>query len=232
VRDDDVGWRTLTCEERDLLGVPFFAKPAHGYAGKGVVGDAREIRDVERCRSGFADSRYLLQRTVDIGRIGERPAYWRVIYVLGEIYLCWWHPETRVYEAAAQWEIKDHGLWPLFELGHLVAGATELECFSVEAARTPGGRYVLVDYVNDQIDLRAKSFCADGVPDEIVRQVAWRIVRKAEATQRLSHVDRESDLREEQFPSVRDRHREAGRAWPPERAEERPEIESEEVSAP
>jgi hypothetical protein len=215
VRHDEIGWRKLTDEERRGLVAPFFVKPAHGYGGSGVIADAHEIQDVQRCSARFPDSHYLLQRRVIIGDIGGQPCYWRVIFALGEMYICWWHPLTRIYTAATQWQIKDYGLWRLFELGNRLAEITGLRCFSVEIARATSGEYVLVDYVNDQIDLRPKSFFVDGVPDEIIRQIAWRIVRKAEESQRVRHVDRESDLQEEQFPSVRDRYRAAGQPWPP-----------------
>jgi len=41
---------------------------------------------------------------------------------------------------------------------------------------TPGGRFVIVDYVNDPIDLRLQSKAPDGVPNEIVRDIAARLV--------------------------------------------------------
>jgi hypothetical protein len=37
---------------------------------------------------------------------------------------------------------------------------------------TSAGLFVAVDYVNDQIDLRLKSNTYDGVPDEIVHNIA------------------------------------------------------------
>jgi hypothetical protein len=36
---------------------------------------------------------------------------------------------------------------------------------------TPDGRFVIVDYVNDPIDLRLQSKTFDGVPDDIVRDI-------------------------------------------------------------
>jgi hypothetical protein len=42
------------------------------------------------------------------------------------------------------------------------------------------GRWVAVDYVNDSCDLRLKSRHADGVPDEVVRQIAERIADSAQ----------------------------------------------------
>jgi len=48
--------------------------------------------------------------------------------------------------------------------------------FSTEIAYTPEGKFVVIDYVNDQIDLRLQSGSAEGVPDSVVHQVADRLV--------------------------------------------------------
>jgi len=41
---------------------------------------------------------------------------------------------------------------------------------------TPDGCFVIVDYVNDPIDLRPQSTSSDGVPDDIVKDIAERLV--------------------------------------------------------
>jgi hypothetical protein len=41
---------------------------------------------------------------------------------------------------------------------------------------TPCGRFVVVDYVNDGIDTRIQSKAVDGAPDEIMREIAQRLV--------------------------------------------------------
>jgi len=215
VRQEEADSRPLTDEERRGLGEPFFIKPCHGFGGRGVIGDAREVRDLHRAQAGFPDSHFLLQRRVEIGELAGHPAYWRVIYVLGEIHLCWWHPQNKSYRVVMQWQIEDFELWPLFELGQRLAAVTGLEFFSVEAARSPDHTYRLVDYVNEQIDLRPKSFSADGVPDELVRRIARRLVRFLEEQRPLWGVDRDQDCREERLLSIHERCRAAGRSWPP-----------------
>lgn len=213
VTPEEADNRTLTDAERHGLGETFFIKPCHGFGGKGVIGDAREIRDVHRSHAAFPDTHFLLQRRVEIGELAGQPAYWRVIYVLGEIHLCWWHPQTKSYRVAMQWQIEDFGLWPLFELGQRLATVTGLEFFSVEAARSPDNVYTLVDYVNEQIDLRPKSFFIDGVPDELVRRIARRITRFVEEQRPVWAGDRDQDSREERLLSIHERCRAAGRSW-------------------
>ena len=46
-----------------------------------------------------------------------------------------------------------------------------LHLFSTEIALTLEQHFVVVDYVNDQIDLRLQSDAPDGVPDQIVQRI-------------------------------------------------------------
>jgi hypothetical protein len=54
-----------------------------------------------------------------------------------------------------------------------------MEFFSTEIALTNGGRFVAVDYLNDECDLHAKSYWPDGPPDELVRRAAMLMVNRA-----------------------------------------------------
>ena len=40
---------------------------------------------------------------------------------------------------------------------------------------TPDGSFVIVDYVNDVLDLRLQSKTPDGVPDDIVHDIAEQL---------------------------------------------------------
>jgi hypothetical protein len=48
--------------------------------------------------------------------------------------------------------------------------------FSTEITITSDGRFLIVDYVNDPIDLRLQSKTFDGVPDDIVKDITERLV--------------------------------------------------------
>jgi len=56
-----------------------------------------------------------------------------------------------------------------------VARISRLDLFSTEIALTSDGTFVVVDFVNDQIDLRLRTKARDGVPDEIVRDITDRL---------------------------------------------------------
>jgi hypothetical protein len=49
----------------------------------------------------------------------------------------------------------------------------------IGAATTPPQKFVVIDYVNDQIDTRIQSKAVDGVPDEVMRNVAAQLAKLA-----------------------------------------------------
>ena len=61
-----------------------------------------------------------------------------------------------------------------------IAGICHLNFFSTEIVLDRECQLVAVDYVNDSCDLRLKSCHADGVPDEVVHQIAERIAEFAQ----------------------------------------------------
>ena len=69
----------------------------------------------------------------------------------------------------------------LYDLGVLrsmtaqIAGLCGLNIFSSEIALTANNHWVVVDYVNDPCDYRAKSMVTNGVPDTVVEVIAERI---------------------------------------------------------
>ena len=65
-------------------------------------------------------------------------------------------------------EIEKFGLKKLYQLTRSIHKITDLDFFSTEIALTNKNKFVVIDYVNDQCDMRLKSLHEDGVPDEIV----------------------------------------------------------------
>jgi hypothetical protein len=52
-----------------------------------------------------------------------------------------------------------------------------LDFFSTEIALDQAGRFIVIDYLNDICDMRLKSRHYDGVPDDIVHEIAGLIVK-------------------------------------------------------
>jgi hypothetical protein len=126
-------------------------------------------------RQAHPTDRYLLQAHIVPIQLDARPAWFRVIYCAGQVYPCWWDTTTHVYTPVTLEEADRHGLSPLSNITTRLARLCGLDFFSTEISLSSDGLFVLIDYVNDQIDLRLQSKAADGVPDAIVRDMAERL---------------------------------------------------------
>jgi len=157
------------------LGEKFTIKPAHGGGGEGVVTEATSPDQVQAARQEFPADFYLLQAHIVPAWKEGRPAWFRVLFCGGRVYPCWWDIGTHVYTPVTPAEEQAFGLTPLHQITEQIAAVCGLDMFSTEIAQTGEGLLVAVDYVNDQIDLRLKSNTYDGVPDEIVHDIAQRL---------------------------------------------------------
>jgi hypothetical protein len=162
------------------LGDSFTIKPAHGSGGEGVLTEATSLAQVLAARQEHPTDRYLVQAHIVPAQLGSRPAWFRVIYCAGRIHPCWWDPHTHVYTPVTFTEESRYCLSPLHDLTASIARLCGLDLFSTEISLTPNGLFVIIDYVNDQIDLRLQSKAMDGVPDEIVHDIVESLVELVE----------------------------------------------------
>jgi hypothetical protein len=58
-----------------------------------------------------------------------------------------------------------------------IADITKLNFFSTEIAMVDRETFVVIDYVNDQCDMRLKSRHQDGVPDDVVNEITFELAR-------------------------------------------------------
>jgi len=158
------------------LGESFTIKPAYGGGGDGVINEATTLSHVLIARQEFPTQRYLLQAQIIPARLGSRMAWFRVIYCAGKVYPCWWDNDTHIYTHVTSHEAACYNLGSLRTITISIAALCGLTLFSTEIAVTSDGRFVIVDYVNDPIDLRLQSKAFDGVPDDIVKDIAERLV--------------------------------------------------------
>jgi hypothetical protein len=165
----------IPCPDLSPLGTCFAIKPAHGGGGLGVITDATHWDQVLFARQEFPDDQYLLQATVTPCLLDGRPAWFRMIYCAGEIFGCWWDPATHIYTPLEAAEQECYGLQALNHIPPIMAGISRLELFSTEIAYTTEGRFLVIDYVNDPIDLRPKSKAPEAVPDQVLAGIASRL---------------------------------------------------------
>jgi hypothetical protein len=163
-----------------LLGGSFVIKPACEGGGNGVILEATSWEQVLAARQQYPNQKYLLQAHVATCNLDGRPAWFRVLVCDGAVYPCWWDQHTHVYTRVTAEEKARLGLRGLREYAARIAQICGLHLFSTEIALTEDGRFLVVDYVNDPVDLRLQSKALDGVPDIFVESIAARLVRLAD----------------------------------------------------
>ena len=163
------------------LGNPFVIKPSHGGGSEGVILGVFSLDQILRARMEFPEQKYLVQSTITPRTIQGRPAWFRVFYAVGKTYPCWWHPLSHVFSTVTQQDEHKYELTLLHEITHRIASICKLDWFTTEIALTLEG-FVVVDYVNDEIDTRIQSKAVDGAPDEIMQNIASQLVGLAKET--------------------------------------------------
>lgn len=164
------------------LGSQFVIKPSNEGGGEGVILGASSLEQILRARLQFPEQKYLLQSTITPRTIQGRPAWFRVYYAVGKTYPCWWHPLTHVFSTVTQPEEHKYELSPLHDITQRIASICKLDWFSTEIALTLED-FVVVDYVNDEIDTRIQSKAVDGAPDEVMQGIATQLVTIAKENQ-------------------------------------------------
>lgn len=165
--------------ELQHIGNPFIIKPANGGGGRGVILGAQDRVDVVKARKALWGDKMLLQEEIQPAQLPVGMAWFRSFMVDQNIYLCWWNKETHVYRPVSPVEEGEFGLEMLRTITKKIGEVCGLTLFSTELARSSDGRFVAVDYVNDQPDFRPRSKTPDGIPDPILNSIVMDIVRWA-----------------------------------------------------
>lgn len=152
----------------DNVGIPFIVKPAHGGGGIGVLLGAKTLDEVIAARKDFQSDQILIQENIVPRALEGRKAWFRVYYIGGAVTMCWWDPFLHVYEQLTREEMARWNLQEMERVVNLIHDISRLDFFSTEIALTEQMKFVSVDYVNDQCDMRLKSKAADAVPDDLV----------------------------------------------------------------
>jgi len=152
-----------------ILGRPFIIKPCNTTGGGiGVVTGAESLHDVLYERKFNHEDKYLLQEKIYPAYLDGKRAWFRVFYAFGKIIPVWWDDLTHHYRILLPEEIEKFKLKKLFSIAKTIFTTIQLDFFSTEIVITDEHKFIVIDYVNDQCDLRMQSQHVDGVPDEIV----------------------------------------------------------------
>lgn len=180
VKRSDLENFRLTDEIKSHIGVPFVVKPGWGGGGMGVIVDGRSEDDVRRSAELAVNSdSFLIQRRVYSKKLESHVGWFRGIHIFGHVIPCWWEPPANQYQVITPLQQRVYKLRPITKIVKEIGRVTKTKFFSTEVALDQDGRFLAVDYVNTGPDMHPKSFWPTGVPDEVVRHVAWSLVDHA-----------------------------------------------------
>ncbi len=162
----------LSLEQLAKLGRPFIIKPANTTGGGiGVVMGAETLADVLKARQHLEDDKYLLQEKIEPVEIDGKRFWFRSFYAFGEIIHCWWNDLTHIYSEINEEDFIHYNLREMDNIVSKIHEITNLDFFSTEIALTKEQKFIVIDYVNDQCDMRFQSNHFDGVPDKVVYRI-------------------------------------------------------------
>lgn len=168
----------ISVEDLAVLGRPFIIKPCNTTGGGiGVVTGAESLKEVLEERSTFESDKYILQQKIYPKMIDNKRAWFRCFWAFGKPICCWWDDQTHIYETITEEELEKFHLKKLNEITRKIAKLTELDFFSTEVAITDENKFIVIDYVNDQCDMRFKSKHTDGIPDDVIYEIIEQLMK-------------------------------------------------------
>ncbi len=168
----------ISVEELSNLGRPFIIKPCNTTGGGvGVVTGAETLKEILDERVTNSDDKYLLQEKIYPKILDGRRAWFRSFWAFGRAIPVWWDDQTHLYEQILPEHYKNFRLTNLRRITKKIAGLTSLDFFSTEIVLTEDDNFLLIDYVNDQCDMRMKSGHYDGIPDNIVHDIVKNMLK-------------------------------------------------------
>lgn len=180
---------SMSIEDLSILGRPFIIKPCNTTGGGiGVVTGAETLLDVLEERIKNCDDKYILQEKVHPLYLENKRAWFRCFWAFGKPIPVWWDDQTHLYQELNEEEIIRYKLRRLNQITKKIASITELDFFSTEIVLTEDRKFVVIDYMNDQCDMRIKSNHSDGVPDNVVYQIAENLSRYIRINKRQNNL--------------------------------------------
>jgi hypothetical protein len=162
----------ISLDDLAILGRPFIIKPCNTTGGgMGVVTGAETLKEVFEERVTNLDDKYILQQKIYPSMLNEKRSWFRCFWAFDKVVPTWWDDQTHLYSEFTNFELHNFKLKKLYSITKKIAQITQLDFFSTEIVLTNENKFVVVDYVNDQCDMRFQSKHIDGVPDKVIYQI-------------------------------------------------------------
>jgi hypothetical protein len=177
----------ISIDDLAILGRPFIIKPCNTTGGGiGVVTGAESLKEVLDERVTNTHDKYILQEKIYPAFFNGKRAWFRSFWAFGEVIPVWWDDQTHLYSELTSDEINRYNLKKLTGITKRIAEITNLDFFSTEIVFTKDKKFILIDYVNDQCDMRLSSKHLDGVPDIVVKRIINSMLKRVIKLKRLS----------------------------------------------
>jgi hypothetical protein len=168
----------ISVEDLAKLGRPFIIKPCNTTGGGvGVVTGAETLKEILDERVTNSYDKYLLQEKVYPKTLDGRRGWFRSFWAFGKPIPVWWDDHTHLYETILPEHYKKYRISKLKSITRKIAELISLDFFSTEIVLTEDENFLIIDYVNDQCDMRIKSRHYDGIPDDIVESIISNMLR-------------------------------------------------------
>jgi hypothetical protein len=152
--------------------VPFIIKPCNTTGGGiGVVTGAESLKEVLEERITNKNDKYILQEKIYPSFFDSKRAWFRSFWAFGHTIPVWWDDQTHIYSELTSDDVNLFNLKKIFQITKVIADITGLDIFSTEIVYTKDKKFMIIDYVNDQCDMRLSSKHVDGVPDNVVKNI-------------------------------------------------------------
>lgn len=168
----------ISLEDLAMLGRPFIIKPCNTTGGGvGVVTGAETLKEILDERITNSGDKYILQQKIYPKILDGKRAWFRSFWAFGKPIPVWWDDRTHIYETITPLEYDLYKLKKLKQITRQIAEMISLDFFSTEIVLTDEGNFLVIDYVNDQCDMRLKSLHYDGIPDIISNEIIKSMLR-------------------------------------------------------
>lgn len=168
----------ISLEDLAMLGRPFIIKPCNTTGGgMGVVTGAETLKEILDERANNSGDKYILQKKIYPKFLDGKRAWFRSFWAFGKPIPVWWDDSTHLYEIISPAEYDTFKLKRLKQITKQIAEMISLDFFSTEIVLTEDENFLVIDYVNDQCDMRLKSLHYDGIPDTIVDEIIKSMLR-------------------------------------------------------
>jgi hypothetical protein len=168
----------FSVEDLAKLGRPFIIKPCNTTGGGiGVVTGAETLKEILEERATYCDDKYLLQEKIYPKILDGKRAWFRSFWAFGKSIPVWWDDQTHLYEELTKDDYRKYKLRNLKLVTKKIADIISLDFFSTEIVLTDDDSLLVIDYVNDQCDMRFKSKHYDGIPENIIDEILKNMLR-------------------------------------------------------